>query len=677
MSKLPHFMMPKALTLSVLSVMMSQIVHADVLPTATLQTITVIAQPTTVNAQAQNDTVYTEDAVPMQQASHLGSFLSQVPGVVVGGTSGMDQRVYIRGQSDERLKITVDGARQENNFFYHVGRLAIDTDLLKTAEIAVGNNSVTLGNNAVGGAVAFTTVDAIDLLKPNQTLGGQVKLEYHSNDKQVHSVGTVYGAPNEQLDFLLSYGHRDSDGGEDGLGRHIQGDNIKIDNILAKVNVYPAKNHKITASFKRYDNEGNYPLRTEYPYYASIVSPGIVAGYHKNDEYTLSHEYYPSDDFDVKTNLYYTDRDFKIGGILGSGGTTGITVKAKQNLNKDKLNHRLVYGGELYRKHSTDEVNASAQNAKQEADSYSAYIEDQIRIGRLQITPGVRYDYYKPASGVSNEKFDQVSGALASSFAINDNLGVFASYTQFFNGPPLPGTNFNHFGRGGRVIVANPDLKPETGANAEIGISASRKNVFTDKDNLNFVAKVFRTDYDDTVEFDDRTARNCNTLAVETGGGCSIYQNLGDGKVDGFELATNYHFDKLAVRASYSKSESKINHTKYGELNLRDDSGTFNLGMDYDFGNGVTIGTALKSVQSNTRREVDRGTAKDFYYKGYQVFDIYGTYVPPSMPDLKLNLGVYNIADEVYYSHASKVSPDRGDDTEMGRNIKVSATYRF
>lgn len=708
MSQSIHSLLPKTLTVSVLGIMALQSASADSVPTTTLQTITVFAQPTNIVNQAQNDTIYTADSIPMQQADHLSGFLSQVPGVTVGGVSGMDQRVYIRGQSDERLKMTIDGVRQENNFFYHAGRLAIDTDLLKAAEVSVGNNSVTLGNNATGGAVAFLTLDAKDLLKPNQTLGGQVKLEYHSNDKQVHSVGTVYGAPNEKFDFLLSYGHRKSDGGEDGLGRHIRGDNIKIDNMLAKVNFYPAQNHQVIASFKRYDNEGNYPTRTEFPYYETKINyekylvelkkyqdvlktnpkakkPAsqvpISPGYHKNDEFTLGYEYRPSDDFDVAVNAYHTDRDFKIGGILGSGGTTGITVKTHQQINQENIKHKLIYGGEFYRKHSTNE--ASATKAKQEANSYSAYVEDQIRFGRFQVTPGIRYDYYDPASNVGNKTFDQISGALAGSFAVNDNIDVFASYTQFFNGPPLPGTNFNATGRENKkinktvAVVANPDLKPETGTNAEFGISTHAKGLIKDNDKATFVAKVFRTNFDDIVEFDDRTFRNCNTLAVEDTGACSIYVNLGKTKVDGFEVATNYQLNNLALRASYSKSDSKVNHNKYGELNLRDNSGTFNFGVDYDFNNGATVGAAFKMVSSNDRREIDRGTPKVFHYDSYNVFDIYGSYIPPSIPSLKLNLGVYNVADKAYYSHSSKISSDRGNDYEMGRNIKVGATYRF
>ena len=37
--------------------------------------------------------------------------MRDIPGVYVGGTNGMNQKIYIRGVSDRGLNITVDGAK--------------------------------------------------------------------------------------------------------------------------------------------------------------------------------------------------------------------------------------------------------------------------------------------------------------------------------------------------------------------------------------------------------------------------------------------------------------------------------------------------------------------------------------------------------------------------------------
>lgn len=115
--------------------------------------------------------------------------------------------------------------------------LLIDPDLLKQAEVAVGNNSVTLGNDALGGGVAFETVDAADLLKPGQKIGAKLKAGYASNNDELLTSATVYGAPTENIDLLAYYGKRDTDSGEDGDGRELFEDS-ESENILLKAGAY-------------------------------------------------------------------------------------------------------------------------------------------------------------------------------------------------------------------------------------------------------------------------------------------------------------------------------------------------------------------------------------------------------------------------------------------------------
>ncbi|MGD6053319.1 TonB-dependent receptor, partial [Xanthomonas citri pv. citri] len=56
------------------------------------------------------------------------------------------------------------------------------------------------------------------------------------------------------------------------------------------------------------------------------------------------------------------------------------------------------------------------------------------------LTPGVRFDHYKPSERLSSDDYNQLSGALAGEFKLTPNHSLFASYTQLFNGPPLPET---------------------------------------------------------------------------------------------------------------------------------------------------------------------------------------------------------------------------------------------
>ena len=97
----------------------------------------------------------------------------------MGGTSSINNRLAIRGLEDENLEITIDGAKVSNvNMFHHIGNLLINPDILKKADVQVGNNSVVHGG--LGGSVAFEIKDGKDLLQNGKEYGARVQGNYNT-----------------------------------------------------------------------------------------------------------------------------------------------------------------------------------------------------------------------------------------------------------------------------------------------------------------------------------------------------------------------------------------------------------------------------------------------------------------------------------------------------------------
>nr|WP_315265412.1 TonB-dependent receptor [Moraxella osloensis] len=638
-------------------------------PVTTLQTITFNARQYTPAKQTEN--VRHESSVKVQQADLLNQYLPTVAGVNVGGTSGMDQHIYIRGLGSDNagsaLKITVDGVRQpETRGFNHSGISGLDPDLYKTTEVSVGNNSVTLGNNAIGGGVAFTTVDAQDLLLPDQKMGAKVKLGYASNDQQFQRSLTTYAKPNDQVDMIVSYSERDSDGGEDGKGNHIQGDDITIKSILAKVNVMPAEGHKITASYQSYDNDGNYPFRPNIGYQANLPN-NIHPGYSNNETYALGYEYKPHSNFELNSKIYHLTNESLSQGLRGttpsrvatSGKTDGMTASIKQQLTQHHgdhaLTHTLNYGVEGYKKSATLE----SSDITEDATSVGVYLQDRIELGRFALTPGVRFDHYKPSERLSSDDYNQVSGALAGEFKLTPNHSLFASYTQLFNGPPLPETVY----QSGQTFV-NKDLEAETGANAELGISSRFQGVFDSQDSMSLTAKVFDTQYDNKI--DRLTGIDCTTGNSVTGGQCASYINAGETTVKGYELSAKYRLNNMRLNAGYARAKSD---TEQGYQLNKDSGDQLNFGFNYDINERFSLGSAIRHVKGLTRRTSATAVAE---LPSFTTYDVFGSYRPSALPQLIVDAGVYNLTDAYYYEHVSNTG-----DKAMGRNVKVALSYQF
>ncbi|MDN3453305.1 MULTISPECIES: TonB-dependent receptor [unclassified Psychrobacter] len=661
------------------------------MPNTTLQTITVTAN-SSVRDNVQEESVYIDDYTPAAQASHLSDFLDVVPGVSVGGTSSVNQRIRVRGLDDTNLKVTIDGARQEGALFYHMGDVTIDPDLLKQAEVSVGNNSVMLGNDAIGGAVAFETVDAADLLKPGQKIGAKIHAGYASNNDELLTSATVYGAPTEDIDLLAYYGKRDASAGEDGHGRNIQTEDSKGENILLKAGAYVGSDHHVGASFSRTENKGKFPLRPDFP-----ASPGpdswnpIIPQEVTRDTYALDYTYGPANQLlNVDANVYQTSTQI----LRNSDGKAGFEFDAEVKTTGGKVQntsvidssiidgitgtHKFIAGVEHYKKESEmtrDFGNASSD----EATNTSVYLEDQWQMGKLSLTPGIRYDRYESPEYVSAGKtYDNVVGALAASYEIAPRTQLFASYTQLFNGPDLSQTIFNS---NGTDTYINKDLKVEEGDNAEVGIATTLRGLTMADDSLRLSGKYFETNIENYIEF-VRAGKNRTGLDCATGqlsGSCQgVINKDEDYKIKGVELSADYRTDNFNMGLSYARARSKGEDTGY---NLSSVSGSgsesgdkYMINLGYAPTNTTELGwrsTYVASVTPNTAGD-------DNEKPNYDVHDIFMSYTPTQIEGLKATLGVYNIFDETYASHTSRNSvDDTYTDFEMGRNIKTSLTYQF
>lgn len=691
------------LAVGIAAVLGSQVASAEEVMHTSLQTITVTANKS-VRKDLQEDQVYVDDYTPAQQASHLSDFLNVVPGATVGGTSAVNQRIRVRGLDDTNLKITVDGARQEGALFYHMGDVTIDPDLLKQADVSVGNNSVTLGNDAIGGAVAFKTVDAADLLKPGQKIGAKVKVGYASNNDELLTSATVFSAPTENIDLLAYYGKRDANAGEDGEGRKIQTEDSKGENILLKAGAYIADDHHVGASFSSTENKGRFPLRPDFP-----ASPGvdswnpIIPQEVKRDTYALDYTYAPANSLiDVDANVYQSKtRILRDSDYVKNPGfefdaqvkTTGAKLQNSSIIDSSIINgitgtHKLIAGVEHYKKESdyngVERGTTKPVTGTDEAKNTSVYLEDQWQMGKLTLTPGVRYDRYESPEFVSAGKtYTNVVGALAASYEIAPRTQVFASYTQLFNGPDLSQAIFNSDGAG---TFVNADLKAEEGDNAEIGIATTLRGLTTADDALQLSGKYFETNIENYIEFVRAGGRHpgldCNSGQLK--GSCQgVINKDEDYKIKGVELSADYKVDNFSMGLSYERARSKGKESGYSISSVSgssSDSGDkYMVNLAYDPTETTELGwrsTYVSALTPNTEKA-------ELKKPNYDVHDIFMSYMPKQVDGLKATLGVYNIFDETYASHASRIIEPRPEDGylrtdfEPGRNIKASLTYQF
>ena len=584
----------------------------------------------------------------------------------------------MRGVSDRGLNITIDGAKQNGNTFHHNADLLIDPDLIKAIDVEVGSRSVVNGSGALGGSVAFKTVDAKDLLESGEKIGAKIKTGYASNNSEFSQGLMLFTAPVEGLDFIAAINHKGYDYGKSGNKRKIGGDGNDLSYLL-KLGYSFLDAHRISISREHNEFKGIYPLKAEF----GSDHSGDKPRKYERDTTTLKYEYMPSDLLNLEVTAYNTEhkKDGPVLKILGVK-TNGINAKAKSVVESGALTQTFRYGAEFYQ---SKNFNKPDNHYPEKVNNYSIYAEDALNFGSLTVTPGVRYTHHElksydgRAGNVKSYtyKFNEFTPALALDYEILKGLHAFASYARVFRGPDV--IESMYAGRA-KDFEANKDLKATTGNSYETGLKYHCD--ISEASSYSLSAKYFMTKYKNLI-VDNNTAN-----------GALKRINAGGADISGVELLARLNLDALSLAASYTHQSVKYKdrvltscwrgtvgpcYSTSNVIGYRDQGDKYTFNAEYAFSRIDTL-IGYNLIYFASKNTVSAGDDKNVKIPSYAVSDIYATYAPSSgkFKGLEVNAGIYNLFDKAYASQSQRLFDNEITyDWEPGRNFKVNVSYKF
>ncbi len=623
-----------------------------------------------------------EGDINIKQADHLSDLLVDIPGVDVGGTHSINNRINIRGFQDEDLEMSIDGAKIQNaNMFHHIGNLLINPDILKSADIQVGTNSVV--NSSLGGAVAFETKDGKGLLRPGETMGARVSGNFNSNDEHGGSFAG-YGKLTEKADFLAYYRQVEKNNWTDGDGTENFGVEGTIYNALLKFGVDLDENNRISLSYDSLHDEGDYSPRPDFGRAYNEARTGDYTFPTEYDRTTISlrHELDLGDKLFMTTTVYSNENELErfekldgttpvrpMGGgppptwpteglLNGKVKTQGINLQAQSVVESGSTEHVFTYGALVDKQTSEVKWNGEKYGDNESAVTKAFYIEDEIALDSgLTVTPGIRYTDYDFDGAYGEIDDSEITYGLAGEYQVNQSLSVNASSTTLFKGVEM----VDVLAANREYVPDNEDLKSETGVNNQIRLKY-RGNQLLGADSLGVMVTYFETKINDYIVQEYDNMSNGGTLDVK-----------------GFEASVNYEVDKLNAVLSYSHSTSDFEETK--EPLVKEPGDMLTLGLTYKINPEMSVHWDSIFVS----KEDDRPDGAEYNVKeAYNVHDIAFNWEPKSVKGLKVTAGIDNIFDEAYVSHISENrsftlsgSEASTADYEPGRNVKIMAAYQF
>lgn len=627
-----------------------------------------------------SDTLFLgEQELALKQADHLSDLLRTLPGVDIGGTHSVNSRINIRGLDDRNLSVYIDGALQTNYIFHHIGNLLINPDVLKSADLQLGANTVTHGG--IGGAVRFKTKDAKDLLADSKNnFGGRIMGSYNDNAQTGFSL-TGYGKVGDRVDGLLYFNQVDRDNFKDGSGRETIGADGTTENLLAKIGYDIADNQRVFISYDLLEDSGDY---TQRPDMGVLTNEAITGDILFPTDYTretinLSYALDLGDALQFDATYYTNDISFERDETF-TGGTSkdassdnqGVNILAKSQFDLGVISNKLIYGLDFFdQKLAYDSDVQIGDNLiiKNEAQSLGLFVENEFGFNnRLYITPGVRYNEYEINYVTSGESgsWDDVTLGIAGEFVATDNFSLLASYTELFKGPEIP----EPFAGGGEDKIVNPNLEPQTGDNVEFGFRFQQD---VQGAHIAFGANVFQTKLEDFL----------GEVAVpDTTTGLVWDDNLGEIEIEGYELSASFSIEDLDLLATLSEADYDISNLNDGVTteSIREIGRTIGFEVGYEF--------PQHNITLNWNGQVleDVFTAAGEDKEGYSVHNISARWDDAiNVKGLSVTFGVDNLFDTEYTSQASRtgatVHPRFGalilNDVEPGRNVKVTLAKVF
>ena len=605
------------------------------------------------------------DDIELRQAGDLGDLLYGIPGVTA--TQGPRPEAFvpnIRGLGEARVVLRIDGARQ-NMAIRHRAQTLIDPALLERVEVLRGPASSLYGSGATGGVILFETLDAAGFLDPGQAVGGQASLGYRSNNDAWIGSATLAGQAGD-FGIITSVTQRKTDDYEDGDGNTLALTESDLTSGLVKASWRLDDVQHVSLTYLGLVD--NSPSLTT----ADRPTGDVIDRSTRQQSTSLRYQLDPASDWlDMDAVLYWSKLMFDERPVTAgqtrsenSVSTVGLDLSNSSRLQTGAINHTLTYGTELYRdiQRGLRDGQPAPQFRGSRRETIGLFAQNTAELTeRLDLVLGLRYDDIDSSpdeEGLTADSVSQTSFQAGVLFDLSQDWALTASLNESFRAPALRELFIGGQHFPGNFYVPNPDLKPESARNYELGLRFDRSGVMTANDRLRVRISVFRNDVDDLIE---QRVRGADEPAPFTD--TTRFENVGEARIEGLEAeirwrSGDYHLNLFGarLRGDDRTLDIPLESIPGDELGLR---------LERYLGNALFGGQVVHSFEQD---RVLGGMHRAQPTPSHTLLDLFASW--QATDQLRINARIDNLTDETYRRHLTLIN-------QPGRSFRLQALYQF
>jgi hemoglobin/transferrin/lactoferrin receptor protein len=590
---------------------------AQTAPTQTVTENSATLDPISVTATevAPGGVQVREDQLDRANPLDIKDVFGAEASVNVGGGSDVSRKIYVNGIEDTNLNVKIDGARQVNSAFHHLGTAIIDPGLLKSVRVETGVGPADVGPGSLGGSIAFETKDARDLLDHGEMFGGYGKLIYDSNAHGFNEILTV-ATQYEGFEALV-YGS--SDGGEnfeDGADAEVAGTAPEMRNILGKFAWSGRTGARVEASAGYLTDEGIRPNRANF---GALVN-GAPATFQQFNRRTYSLSYIDENPTNLinpelvlsynRSSLFIDELAFGPNTFDLHSETVSYNGKLANTFSTDLgvlRSGKITVGLDFYRDEGRGDIEGGFGGAiplvnTERSTNVGGFVQARLAInGQLRVSLGGRLD---------RQRFEGIEGAKIDSSGLSGNVNVEYEPIPGFTPYVGAGTTYGGIPLGESAIYNFAGQWNYTGltssrsANYKVGVKAEHGPFSGD---VNFY-------YNEIYDTHDRgsVARNTTRDLLSRGANVSAKYDYGDGFVRGSYARNHFRSDGNFL----ASGAASFHGLQLGSLFTVDAAhDVTKLGLRF----GMSVEKALDD-EANPASTAD----------GYTVVNLYSQWTPPS-----------------------------------------------
>ena len=715
---------------------------------ATVETVTVVGTRTesALEDVALTVSVMAKAQIENELARNIADLIRYEPGVSVGGTGsrfGLSD-FTIRGMGGNRVLTLIDGIRVPDEFsfgpFLSSRRDFVDIDSLDRVEIARGPISALWGSDALGGVVAFQTIQPESYLVEGDNFHTDLKFGYTSADKGNINALTVAGG-NESFAGLVRYTQRSASessntGSADITGRlREKPDPQSIDssNLVLNGALTFNESNRVTITLDQFSSEVDSRILSDYglSVFGTTVDTRDAMDTRDRARLSLDYRYRGSTPLaDYVSVVAYRQASeseqhtFENRTTRMSESQTrrrdswfdqtvqGLLAQASKSLQTGDVTYKITYGldysytdssnirdGGTFDSNGVPQFEFSALPTRDfpvtEVTQYALFIQDEITIlnDRLLLTPSIRFDRFSATAeadevylngnrgqGVpSDYDASETAGKLASVFSVTPHVVVYGHYSQGFRAPPYDDVNVGFTNLlGGYKTISNTQLTAESSTGIEFGIRLRNVSDFIQ-------VAFFKNDYADFIESFALAPEFGAGGGIDPADGLTTFQSINRdaAEINGIEMSARAGLSRISHKLdnwSLRLAIASASGTDISEAQPLDSVDPLNgvVGLAYT-SDSQRWGSELilTGAQGKSEEEISADSSR-FLSSGYGTLDLLANFHP--LDRLVVNVGLFNLTDKQYIRWIDTVSI--GSDaplrfTQPGFNAAVSFRLDF